>query len=336
MNEVHGVWIDMRALFAAVALLTGCAGPRLVFRSNREMSREEQLKRADLVFIGLIQRHHVESWPRFQFTHPEGDMWGVTRREVMIEHVLRGTESRRNIDVFEIEWTGGRNGEWNTTNNGSRYLFLVRRENGRYHVVGDYWRSIYPISSGRHGRLPLDESHSLWERIALMNWWLGPDADVAGMNYHDPAEALSVWRVVKLERGLVRHPNSAVRVAACYALLQLPELGQDECWDGMTSREREELANYSISCSATTQIAVLRESRTYMNASQWWSRHRGQEWRRVVTAIDHRERREQFCRLWQRDYPDDHDNGCPADRPPPATIVTDKGDVPLIGAWPRR
>ena len=34
-------------------------------------------------------------------------------------------------------------------------------------------------------------------------------------------------------------------------------------------------------------------------------------------------------------YPADRDNGCPADQPPPATIVTEKGDVPLAGSWPR-
>jgi len=51
--------------------------------------------------------------------------------------------------------------------------------------------------------------------------------------------------------------------------------------------------------------------------------------------MNNRKLRAAVCRLWQREYPDDHDNGCPADRPPPATIATEKGDIPLIGPWPR-
>jgi hypothetical protein len=45
--------------------------------------------------------------------------------------------------------------------------------------------------------------------------------------------------------------------------------------------------------------------------------------------------RAEFCKLYAREYPGDADNGCPADQPPPATIVTERGDVPLLGPWPR-
>jgi hypothetical protein len=319
----------MRALLVTAVLLAGCS-PRLVFQE--QISPEERLKLADLVFIGVIQKHHLESWLPFQFIHPKGDLWGVVRSEVMVEHVLRGTESRTKVDVFEIEWMGGRNGDWNTTHDGGRYLFLVRRENRRYHVVGDYWRSIYPITSGRHGRLPLDESHSLWERIALMNWWLNPDADIVGIDYSDPAEALGLWRRIKLARGMMRHPTSAVRVGACSYLLGNLDMGQDECWDALTTNEREKIASYRMSISA--DIGVTRESRAYFNVGQWWTRHRHVEERRNATAINDRRLRQEFCRLWEREYADDHDNGCPADGPPPATFVTERGDVPLIGRWP--
>ena len=32
-------------------------------------------------------------------------------------------------------------------------------------------------------------------------------------------------------------------------------------------------------------------------------------------------------------FPNDTDSGCPADTPPPATIVSQDGDVPLPGRW---
>ncbi len=72
-------------------------------------------------------------------------------------------------------------------------IYLVRLENQRYHVVRDWWRSIYPVTGGPHSRLPLDKSHSLWERIALMNFWTERSDDTAQdrctlhiLHYNDP------------------------------------------------------------------------------------------------------------------------------------------------------
>src|SRR5262249_27810348 len=147
-------------------LLCGC-GPQFTFNSPQELSAEAMLKPTNLVFVGVIQRHQFESWPFFRLTVPGEDptrvkYWRVLRREVRVETVLRGTESRRVVDVYEIFWTGGTSGGWNSTDDGERALFLVRIENGRYRVVRDWRRSIYPVTSGPHHRLPLDESHSLW------------------------------------------------------------------------------------------------------------------------------------------------------------------------------
>jgi hypothetical protein len=55
---------------------------------------------------------------------------------------------------------------------------------------------------------------------------------------------------------------------------------------------------------------------------------------RLLTTINQSALRREFCRRFAQRFPNDHDNGCPADQPPPATIVTKDGDVPLIGAWP--
>ncbi len=134
-------------------------------------------------------------------------------------------------------------GDWNSTHDGDRAVFFVRLENGRYRMVRDWRRSIYPVTSGPHPRLPLDDSHPLWERIALMNWWiLRNDAD-ARISYpyfgrNDPGGALSRWRVVKLECGLLRHPSASVRVLACRELLDLGGWGQDECWEILSDKDR--------------------------------------------------------------------------------------------------
>jgi hypothetical protein len=104
------------------------------------MSSEAMLARASHVFIGVIQKHQLESWPFFHMKVPWGGpadakYWKILRREVHIEMVLRGTESRKVVDVYEIFWTGGTSGDWNSTHDQERALFLVRVESGRYHVV---------------------------------------------------------------------------------------------------------------------------------------------------------------------------------------------------------
>src|SRR4051794_5093680 len=215
-----------------LSLLTGC-GPGLVFDNSPQMSADGMLARASHVFIGVIQYHQYDSWPFFRLNAPGIDpagaeFWKILRRRVQIENVLRGAESRGTVDIYEISWTGGTTGDWNSTRNGERDLFLVRVENGRYHVVRDWWRSIFMVASGPHSRLPLDDSRPFWERIALMNLWIERTDDTTRIVFRhlDPGNALSLWRTVKLERGLVRHPSAGVRVPACRALLELGGWGQ--------------------------------------------------------------------------------------------------------------
>jgi hypothetical protein len=327
-------------LFSILFVLTGC-GPGLVFNDSQQMSNKEMLARASLIFVGVIQSHHIDSWPLFRLNIPGDDpasakYWKILRREVRVEMVLRGVEPRKVVDVYEIYWTGATSGDWNFTRNGERDLFLVRLENGRYHIVRDWWRSIVPITSGPHSRLPLDDSHSLSERIALMNWWIESSNDTARISYpyfqySDFDGALSVWRTVKLARGLLRHPSPIVRLAACRELLAMGGWRQDECRDMLPDREKAgELAERT-----SIDIAATRAKLQERDADWWWSHYGERENRRLLTAVNNRVLRTEICRRYEREYPGDRDTGCPADQPPPATIVTEQGDVPLVGPWPR-
>jgi hypothetical protein len=324
-------------------LLTGC-GPGLVFNSSQTMTPDEMLARASHVFVGVIQKHQFDSWPFFRLRIPGDDpdaakYWKILRREVRVELVVRGVEPRKVVDVHEIFWTGGTSGDWNYTRDCERALFLVRVENGRYHVVRDWWRSIFPVTTGLHTRLPLDGSHPLWERIALVNWWIERGDDAFRIVYphfrgNDPGMALSLWRTVKLERGLLRHPSPGVRIPACRDLLSMG-WGLDECWETLPEGDTAHLSNSGCYGCSAEEIAKQRRKWQETGASYWWSRGLNRDGRRLLTTVSNRKLREEFCRLYVREYPGDHDNGCPADQPPPATIVTERGDVPLVGPWPK-
>ena len=331
----------MRFLVVCAFLgLSGC-GPGLVFNSTQEMSNDEMLARASHVFVGVIQKQQIEWWPFFGLKVP-GDnptnakYWKILRREVRIEMLLRGVESRKVVDVYEIFWTGSASGDWNFTRNGERDLFCVRVENGRYHVVRDWWRSILPITSGPHSRLPLDESHSLSERIALMNWWIESPSDTVKIGhpyfqYSDFGGALSVWRTVKLTRGLLLHPSPAVRLAACRELVGMGGWGQDECREMLPDSDKAQL----LASGSSTYFTDLSHQLQQRDPTWWWSHYVERENRRLLTATKNRALRTETCRRYEREYPGDRDTGCPADQPPPATIVTEQGDVPLTGPWPR-
>ena len=309
------------------------------------MSRYEMLARASHVFVGVIQKQQIESWPCFLLDIPKDNpapakYWRLLRREVRIEMVLRGVESRKVADIYEIAWTGGLSGDGNNTRDGERDLFLVRMENGRYHVVRDELRSIFPVTSGFHTRLPLNDSHSLWERIALMNWWIERSDNTARISHRyffdsDPGRALTLWRMVKLARGLIRHPSADVRVPACRELLQLGGWGQDECWEAVSDSDKAHLHDSGYVCCSSGDIAATRRDAQEHSASWWWSRSEDRDHQRLLTAVNNRKLRTEICRLYAHEYPGDKDTGCPADQPPPATIVTERGDAPLTGAWPQ-
>jgi hypothetical protein len=64
------------------------------------MTPEEELARATLVFVGVIQKHQLESWLFFRLNIPGEDpsnakYWKILRREVRVETVLRGAETRK-------------------------------------------------------------------------------------------------------------------------------------------------------------------------------------------------------------------------------------------------
>jgi hypothetical protein len=158
------------------------------------------LARADHIFIGVIEKQEYENWLFLQVPGAKRGDWTILKRQVRIETVLRGQEPRQSVTVYEYFPTGGLSGDWNFTQEGQRNLFLLRVENGRYHLFRDFWRSIFPINSGKHARLPLDDSHPFWERVGLLDWWLGEGHTFGRVGRRDPAGALGWWRTAKIAR----------------------------------------------------------------------------------------------------------------------------------------
>jgi hypothetical protein len=307
------------------------------------MSQDQMLERATHAFVGVIEKQAFERWPFFSvpgfpgFDPKYRRYWRVLRREVRVEIVVKGVEARKRINIYEITWTGGATGDWNSTQDNERDLFLVRVENGRYHVVRDWWRSIFPIYSGSHARLPLDETRPFWERVGLLTWWVRPDhgSDVRWFDRNDPGSALGSWRRTKLLRGLLRHPDPSLRLRACKEMLVMG-LGQDECWDNLNEEDRKQLI--ANAPGWLTSDSISKDHRGFIQHAKelWGALSNNQDQLRLFTAANDQRVRREFCGLYKLRFPGDMDTGCPSDRPIPATIVTEEGDIPLLGNWPQQ
>lgn len=329
------VWcpLKVRLILACSCLFLAACGPGLQFNVSQEMSTDQMLQRSTHAFVGVIEKQAFENWPFFSVpgfpgSDPkDGKYWRVLRREVRIENVVKGSESRKRVDVYEIHWTGASMGDWNSTQTNERDLFLVRLENRRYHVVRDWWRSIFPISSGSHIRLPLDDSKPFWERVGLMTWWPQPDRSKA-FEYpirKDPGGSLGRWRTAKILRGLLRHTDSSLRLFACGELISWG-LDQDECWETLPAAD-----------GLTPEWFSRTHHRFEQEAHGLWDTWGlDQDEARLFTTVNDRKLRLDFCRLYELRFSSKTDTGCPAGSPFPASIVTENGDEPLLGDWPHQ
>jgi hypothetical protein len=335
----------MRFILLIFALmLESCA--RLP-RNTSTMTADQLLQQSTHVFIGVIEKHEIPNRFLFRVSGEDAANWQVVDMKVKVEMVLRGVEPRTTIDIYEAFPTGGLSGDWNLTQDNRRYLFPVRLDDGRYHLTRDFWRSVFPVYSGRHDRLPSDESRTLWERFALLQWWVRPDRSRAfgDDRYTDPGRVFGWWREAKVLRGLLRHPDKEVRLAACEDLLHMG-IAQDECWDSLNPSDRKKLNKFWNAVAPEDSWKQNRKFETY--ARQQWDQTANMPTisrpvltfdaineLRLFTTINNPTLRREFCAKFQKRFPQDSENGCPADRRPPATMVTRDGDIPLVGEWPK-
>jgi len=141
-------------------------------------------------------------------------------------------------------------------------------------------------------------------------------------------------------RGLLRHPDSDVRLAACEDLLHMG-MAQDECWDSLEPKDRQRLNKF---WNMVPPEDSWNQNRSFERDARWrWDEIVGRaelsfgdiSLLRLFTTINNFKLRREFCAKFHRRFPQDRENGCPADRPPPATVVTQDGDIPFVGEWPK-
>ena len=323
------------ALLVLCVLLSSC-GPGLTLQEPGGKFAGDV---ATHIFTGVIQYQQLDSWPFFRVPGDDTGYWRIFRRRVRVELVVRGGPMADVVDLFEIAWIGGASGDWNATQVGERAVFLAKMESGKLRTVWDHQRCIHRIYSGRHDRLPGNERMPAWERLGLLSLWPKPGWHPAmatrDLTYY---ERWSHWRTIKIHRGFLRHPDIRLRLAACESLLSTGR-AIDECWEQFDFVEKSQLDTYF---NAIPPEEKWRDSRRFLPlAEKYWkwdldALRKAQPTRaialdqlRLYTTINDHALRERFCKEFRTLAPGDTDHGCDADRPLPASIVTEAGDVPL-------
>ncbi len=174
-----------------------------------------------------------------------------------------------------------------------------------------------------------------------MNYWV--DSERTGYfsmfeRMSDPDKTIGPWRKAKLLRGLLRHPQRNVRLAACRELM----LGRrDECARDLSEIDVAELADAGLSVQFVIRAKPPdsdwerdRFDRLIHGVTGTGADRDRVDELRLSTTIDQPVLRHEFCQKFLAKFPHDTDNGCSPNNPFPATIVTENGDVPLVGPWP--
>jgi hypothetical protein len=109
---------------------------------------------------------------------------------------------------------------------------------------------------------------------------------------------------------MAHHENRARLGPPCETLVfRYP--WQDECLEQLPSEDRpiEQLGPYPR--AAREEDAIVQW--------KWAVESNDVDMMRLLTAANLPTLRREFCRLFTQRFPTDHDNGCPAGQPPPAT-----------------
>jgi hypothetical protein len=118
-------------------------------------------------------------------------------------------------------------------------------------------------------------------------------------------------------RGFLSYPDARLRVAACESLL-IWGRSQDECYDQLEPESRIQRGTYWNGVSPADEWSRNRRWEKEF-AEQDWERLRASKNDRdtldemkLFTTVNNRGLRRKFCRLFELEFPNDRDNGCPA------------------------
>lgn len=214
---------------ACLLLFTSCGGTRREPRVlDGPLPTADLIKDAEAILVGTVTsltfgettRQSVPLFPQLR------DCLVPVRAGVSVENVLRGSVP----GGLEFEYFGtvcGTSGPVELLKHGSRSVFFLQRDSGRWRPLADYWRNRLPVYTGRHSDQflagkPIEQAIS--ELLLTPGAGYSPEGLAYALAASTPEAASLIGRLAtaQLISPLLSHTDLRVRIQAC---LQLTESG---------------------------------------------------------------------------------------------------------------
>jgi hypothetical protein len=208
-------------ILASLAVLCSCHRPQFQPRESAgPLAVSELIQRADGIIVGTISGLEIAAKPR------QAECYVLVRAKVVVENVLKGNIPERTVDYYYFGPACAIMGPTEVLHTGSRYILFLRREQGSWRAIADYWRNTLPVDSGRHPR-DFTVGKRIEEAIAEILLIPGDRYSASTFAGAIQTQATPIARTLigqdgtdRLARLLLSHPDIGIRAAACLALKQ--------------------------------------------------------------------------------------------------------------------
>jgi hypothetical protein len=206
------------AAFLPAIFLCSCA-PHIVYQ---HLTDKELVEQSPIIVVGRIEKKEM-FWKKLvrqgsESGHPL--FWFPVKVRVDVENVVRGDLRARLVEYTYWLPRGSTVGEWNSLQEGGRYVHFLRREGSQLRSVVDFWLSAIRVTTGRH-RL-LNATHGLPQTIAEL--LLSPGEDFSVDRFQLSNGAVHATRLIggaatcPLLEALAGNSDARIRAEACEEL----------------------------------------------------------------------------------------------------------------------
>jgi len=208
-----------------ITAFASCGSPQLQPRVlGGPLSTPELIKGAEIIIVGTITsitfgkvvHTSVPLFPQLN------DCLVPVRISVSVENVLRGSiPNRLNFEYFGT--VCGTMGPVESPQGGSRSMFFLRNDSGRWRPLADYWRNRIPVLTGRHGNellvgKPIEEAISEILLTPSDNYTTAGLVQALATATSESSSLIGPSATERLLVPLLNHSDMQVRVQACLEL----------------------------------------------------------------------------------------------------------------------
>lgn len=148
--------------------------------------------------------------------------WFRVAVRTTVETVLKGELNQPTLDYEYWMPALGTVGEWNSLQEGARYVQFLRRDRlGHWHAVVDFWPASIHVTTGRHPRTTDPVPLAIAKQLLLPGDGFDPAKFDLMIAIPKASQLIGKAPVLAMVETLAAHPDPRVRSNACFELRRL-------------------------------------------------------------------------------------------------------------------